>query len=41
MTPLSKGLSRSDWGLRQMDFEEILNDSPTDSLVLSKTNPSD
>ena len=41
VTPLSKGLSRSDWGLRQMDFEEILNDSPTDSLVLSKTNPSD
>ncbi len=41
VTPLDKGLSRSDWGLRQTDFEEILNDSPTDSLVLSKTNPSD
>ena len=35
VTPLDKGLSRSDWGLRQMDFEEIHNDSSTNSLVLS------
>ena len=41
MTPLDKGLSRSDWGLRQMDFEEILNDGSTDSPGLSKINPSD
>ena len=36
VTPLNKGLSQSDWGLRQMDFEEILNDSSTNLLVLSK-----
>ena len=35
VTPLDKGLSRSDWGLRQMDFEEILNDGSTNSLEVS------
>ena len=30
-----KGLSQSDWGLRQMDFEEILNDGSTNSLGAS------
>ena len=38
VTPLSKGLSRSDWGLRQRDFEEILNDGSTNPLVLSIIN---
>ena len=36
VTPLDKGLSRSDWGLRQMDFEEILNGGSTNSLGQSK-----
>ena len=39
-TPLNKGLSRSDWGLRQMDFEEILNDGSTNSLGASIINSS-
>ena len=33
-----KGLSRSDWGLRQLDFEEILNDGSTNSLGASIIN---
>ena len=40
VTPLNKGLSRSDWGLRQTDFEEILNDGSTNSLGLSIINSS-
>ena len=40
VTPLDKGLSRSDWGLRQMDFEEILNDGSTNSLGASIINSS-
>ena len=30
----------SDWGLKQMDFEEILNDCSTNFLVLSNINSS-
>ena len=33
--PLDKGLSHSDWGLRQKDFIEILDDSSTNPLVLN------
>ena len=40
VTPLNKGLSHSDWGLRQMDFAEILNDSSTNPLMLSIINSS-
>ena len=40
VTPLNKGLSRSDWGLRQTDFEEILNDGSANSLGLSIINSS-
>ncbi len=40
VTPLGKGLSHSDWGLRQMDFTEILNDSSTNPLALSIINSS-
>ena len=40
VTPLNKGLSQSDWGLRQTDFEEILNDGSTNSLGLSIINSS-
>ncbi len=50
--PLEKGLSpqrlgfktngfrRNPWGLRQTDFEEILNDCSTNSLVLNNINSS-
>ena len=38
VTPLGKGLLHSDWGLRQMDFTEILNDSSTNPLALSIIN---
>ena len=30
----------SDWGLRNLDFEEILNDCSTNSLVLNNINSS-
>ena len=40
VTPLDKGLSRSDWGLRQMDFGEILNGGSTNSLGASIINSS-
>ena len=40
VTPLSKGLLRSNWGLRQRDFAEILNDGSTNPLVLSIINSS-
>ena len=36
-----KGLSHSDWGLRQPDFIEILNGSSTNPLAQSITNSSD
>ena len=40
VTPLNKGLLRSNWGLRQRDFAEILNDGSTNPLVLSIINSS-
>ncbi|MBO8445224.1 MAG: hypothetical protein IAC23_05980 [Bacteroidetes bacterium] len=40
VTHLDKGLSRSDWGLRQTDFEEIHDDSSTNSLGASIINSS-
>ncbi len=32
--------ANGDWGLRQSDFEEILNDCSTNSLVLNNINSS-
>ena len=41
VVPLEKGLSpQRDWGLKQMDFEEILNDCSTNFLVLNNINSS-
>ena len=38
--PLIRGCRHSDWGLRQWDFEEILNGGSTNSLILSNINSS-
>ena len=38
--PLKRGCRHSDWGLRKLDFEEILNDGSTNSLVLNNINSS-
>ena len=38
--PLKRGCRHSDWGLKQMDFEEILNDCSTNFLVLNNINSS-
>ena len=39
--PLIRGCRHSDWGLRQLDFEEIRNDGPTNPLALSNIDSSD
>ena len=39
--PLKRGCRHSDWGLKQTDFEEILNDCSTNFLVLNNINSSD
>ena len=36
--PFVRGCRHSDWGLRKLDFREILNDGSTNSLILSNTN---